>query len=109
MATAIVDMDVNEGSTFVFTMDLWENDDGTIPVDLTEWSFEGSIDVSTKCIPLTITTIANGITVEADSSLMVDLPKSGKYDVEWTHMVSGEKFRLIQGNLRISQEVARCA
>jgi len=101
-------MDINEGSTFVFTMDLWENDDGTIPVDLTKWTFDGAMDIGDKCIPLTITYLANGITVMVDSALMVDLGNAGSYNVKWTHIATGERFRLIEGKLTVNQEVVSC-
>ncbi len=107
MAAAIVDLDINEGDSFVMTLEFWEDADNTIPIDITADVFTGAFQIGTKYIPMTTTISApavNVLTATVDYSTMVDLSSKGKYDIDQL-IPSGEKFRLIQGVVRINQEV----
>ena len=107
MAAAILDLDINEGETFLMSIDLWENVDQTIPIDITGSTFSGAMQIGQKYIPLTITIKApavNVIEATVDYTTMVDLANTGKYDIEQL-TPQGEKFRLIQGRIRVNQEV----
>jgi len=107
MAAAIVDLDINEGDTFVMTMELWENQDNTIPIDVSLDTFTGSFKIGTKTIPMTISVSLPAVNVvEATVSYtqMVNLSNVGNYDIDQLTSY-GEKYRLIQGKVRVNQEV----
>ena len=107
MAAAVVDLDINEGDTFVMTLELWEDADNTIPIDVTASTFKGSFKIGTKLIPMTVVVQApatNVIEASVAYSLMADLASQGKYDIDQLTQY-GESYRLIQGNVRVSQEV----
>jgi len=104
MAAAIVDLDINEGDTFVMTLEFFEDADNTLPIDITLSTFKGSFKIGPKLIPMTISKLdINVIEAMVDYSLMGDLQSKGKYDID--QLTDGENFRLIQGNVRVSQEV----
>ena len=110
MAAAIVDLDINEGDTFVMTMELWENRDNTLPIDVSKDTFTGSFKIGTKTIPMTIKVLdpaVNVVEATVAYSLMVNLSNTGKYDIDQLTQY-GERYRLIQGNVRVSQEVTVC-
>ncbi len=107
MAAAIVDLDINEGDTFIMTLEFWSDEDNTLPIDITLDTFIGSFKIGNKAIPMTMTTLlpaTNALEAKVDYSLMVDLSSKGKYDIDQL-TVDNEKYRVIQGNVRISQEV----
>jgi len=107
MAAAIVDLDINEGQTFIMTLDFWDDVDNTIPIDITADTFMGSFKIGKKQIPMAFSFLSPAVNVveaRVTHSLMVDLSSVGKYDIEVTNP-SDERFRVIQGNVRISQEV----
>ncbi len=107
MASAVVDLDINEGDTFVMTLDFWDDVDNTLPIDITNDTFKGSMKIGTKLIPMTITTsvvAVNSIQAVIDYQLMGDLAKSGKYDIDQLTS-AGENYRIIQGRVRVNAEV----
>ena len=107
MAAAIVDININEGETFIMSLEFWDDVDNTIPIDVSTDTFTGSFKIGTKTIPMTITHLTpavNVIEAKVAYSLMTDLSSKGKYDVDQLN-TSGDKFRLIQGDVRVSQEV----
>ena len=107
MAAAVVDVDINEGDTFVMVLDLWENQDKTIPIDITPDTFTGSMKFGTKVIPLIIEKsilVVNSITATTDFNLMRDLGLHGSYEID-QKLPSGESYRLIQGRVLVNQEV----
>ena len=107
MATAILDININEGDTFVMSLDFWSDVDQTLPIDITNDTFKGSMMIGTKLIPMTITTSAtavNAIQAVIDYNLMGDLAKSGKYDIDQLTS-AGENYRVIQGRVRVNAEV----
>jgi len=107
MAAAIVDLTINEGDTFIMTMDLWSDVDNTIPIDITADTFTGSFKIGEKIIPITLMVSSSAVNVleaTVDYTLMGDLSKQGKYDIDQL-TPAGEKYRLMQGNVRVSPEV----
>ena len=107
MAAAIVDININEGETFIMSLEFWDDVDNTIPIDVSTDTFTGSFKIGTKTIPMTMTHLTpavNVIEAKVAYSLMTDLSSKGKYDVDQLN-TSGDKFRLIQGDVRVSQEV----
>ncbi len=107
MATAILDITINEGDSFIMALDFWSDVDNTIPIDITADTFNGSFKIGTKVIPMTITTstiVVNSIECKIVGNLLKDLSNLGKYDIDQVDVV-GDTFRLMQGALRISQEV----
>lgn len=107
MAAAIVDININEGETFIMSLEFWDDVDNTLPIDVSTDTFTGSFKIGTKTIPITITHLTpavNVIEAKVAYSLMTDLSSKGKYDVDQLN-TSGDKFRLIQGDVRVSQEV----
>ena len=108
MAAAVVNLDkVNEGETFIMSLEFWDDVDNTIPIDVSTDTFTGSFKIGTKTIPMTITHLTpavNVIEAKVDYALMTDLSSKGKYDIDQLN-ISGDKFRLIQGDVRVSQEV----
>ena len=109
MAAAIVDLDINEGDTFIMSLEFWEDVDNTLPIDITKDTFTGSFKIGTKTIPMvcTISTMTtNVLEASVDYTLMADLASKGKYDIDQLTEYN-EKFRLIQGNVRVSQEVTK--
>jgi len=106
MAAAIVDLDINEGETFLMATEFWEDVDNTIPVDISAWIWEGAFKIGTKFIPMGINVlpdVVNAIEITVDYSTMVELSSKGTYDIE--ALVGTEKFRVFQGAVRVSQEV----
>jgi len=107
MAAAIVDININEGETFIMSLEFWDDVDNTLPIDVSTDTFTGSFKIGTKTIPMTMTHLTpavNVIEAKVAYSLMTDLSSKGKYDVDQLN-TSGDKFRLIQGDVRVSQEV----
>jgi len=107
MAAAIVDININEGETFIMSLEFWDDADNTIPIDVSTDTFTGSFKIGTKTIPMTMTHLTpavNVIEAKVAYSLMTDLSSKGKYDIDQLN-TSGDKFRLIQGDVRVSQEV----
>ena len=107
MATAILDIDINEGDTFVMSLEFWSDADNTIPIDVTTDTFYGSFVFGTRSIPMTITKLTPAINViEATVaySQMGDLPKQGKYDIDQL-TAQGERYRVIQGVVRTNAGV----
>ena len=106
MAAVTLDLSLNEGETFIMAIEFWEDDDGTIPADITNNSFDGAFKIGQKYIPMTIIVkdaSTNVIEATISYDLMVDLELAGRYDIEM--LQDGEKFRIIQGAVRISKEV----
>ena len=106
MAAAIVDLDINEGDTFVMDLELWENEEETIPIDVTGHTFSGAFQIGTKYIPMTIThalPAVNVISITVPYTDMANLSSKGKYDID--QLIGTEKFRLLQGKVRVSAEV----
>jgi len=105
MATAVLDLDINEGDTFIMTIDFWEDSDNTLPLDISLDTFTGSFQIGEKLIPMTMTILeVNVLEASVAYQLMGDLSKKGKYDIDQL-LPDNEKFRLIQGNVRINKEV----
>jgi len=107
MAAAVVDLDINEGDTFIMSLEFWSDVDNTLPIDISADTFKGSFKIGTKSIPMTIThslPAVNVIEAKVDYALMADLSSQGKYDIDQL-TVDNDKYRLIQGNVRVSQEV----
>ena len=107
MAAAVVDLDINEGDTFMMTIEGWEDQDNTLPMDWSTSTFLGSFEFSGVNIPMTVTLLTQNI-IEASvaHSLMVDLPRKGKYDIDQLTN-TGERYRLIQGRVRVNAEVTK--
>ena len=108
MAAAVVDLDINEGDTFIMSIEFWENVDNTIPSDITTSTFTGTFKIGTKDIPITcaVSTYANNVLeLLVAYSLMRDLASKGRYEVDQL-TVDNENFRLIQGAVRVNQEVS---
>ena len=106
MGTATVDLDINEGDTFIMALELWADQDNTQPIDITNDTFTGSFQIGTKNIPMTITVLdptINAIEARVDHNSMKDLSSKGRYEID--QLTNGDSFRLIQGNVRVSQEV----
>jgi len=110
MATAaVVDLDINEGDTFVMSLDFWSDSDNTIPIDITSDMFKGSMKIGTKIIPMTIaisTVAVNSIQATIAYQLMGDLSSKGKYDIDQLTN-AGENYRIIQGSVRVNAEVTK--
>ena len=107
MASAVVDIDINEGDTFVMTLDLWENQDRTIPVDVSGDTFTGNMKFGKKIVPFIVVKspfAVNVITVTTDYKKMVDLGRQGSYELD--QLTGGESYRLIQGRTLVNQEVS---
>ena len=106
MAAATVDLEIDEGDTFIMTLEFWVNADGTIPMDISGDTFTGAFKIGTKFIPMTITTsssVTNVIELRVDQTLMKDLSTKGRYDID--QLTNGDNFRLLQGAVRVSPEV----
>jgi len=107
MATAILDVNINEGDTFVMDIEFWHNIDQTLPIDISNDIFAGSFEFAGKNIPMVCTIIGvNVLEVKVDYTVMVDLPKKGKYDIDQT-TEGDERFRIMQGDVRVSAEVTK--
>ena len=107
MAAAIVDININEGETFIMSIEFWSDQDNTLPIDISADTFTRSFKIGTKVVPMVfsyLTPAVNVLEAKVDYSLMVDLSTQGKYDIEQLD-ASNDKFRLMQGNVRVSQEV----
>jgi len=107
MAAAIVDLDINEGDTFIMALEFWEDADNTVPIDITTDTFAGSFKFGTNLIPMTFTVLApatNALEAKVEYSLMSSLPNKGQYDIDQTN-ADGDRYRLIQGVVRVNQEV----
>ena len=106
MAAAVVDLNINEGETFIMSLEFWEDKDNTIPIDVTSWSLYGQFLIAEKRIPMALTKLApaiNAVEARVNYNLMTDLKTQGKYDIE---VQSGaDRFRLMQGSVRVSPEV----
>ena len=102
MAAAIVDLNVNENETFEMTMTYWEDADKTLPVDLTDWTFEGAFNFKNLCIPMTFTKDANSVLARVEASDMNNLPIKGSYSIEASDTTS--TFRVQQGKVRVDKE-----
>jgi len=106
MAAGIFDININEGDTFVLSLEFWSNEDNTIPLDLTLIEFSGAFQIGSKYIPMVCTKstdIINVMTATVSYSQMTDLSTQGKYDID--SMQDGERFRVIQGSVKINKEV----
>ena len=109
MGAAIVDLEINEGHTFVMSLELWENEDNTIPIDVSSDTFIGSFEFSGVNIPMVVVLMdgtTNVIEATVSHTSMVDLPTKGKYDIDQLQ-ADGERYRLIQGRVRVNQEVTK--
>ena len=105
MEAATIDLDINEGETFIMVAEFWEDQDNTIPTDISSWVFEGMFKIGTKLIPMTMSiTTPNFMEATVDYQDMTELGSQGRYDIE--ALQGTEKFRLFQGAVRVSQEVA---
>jgi len=105
MAAAIVDLDINEGDTFIMTLEFWENQDNTQPIDVSADTFKGSFKIGTKTIPMAVVIHdTNVIEAKVAHTLMHDLQAKGNYDIDQLTS-EGENFRVIQGKVRVSPEV----
>jgi len=107
MAAAVLDLEVNEGDTFVMSLEFWSDVDNTIPIDITTDTFSGSFKLGTKTIPMTFEVklpATNVLEATVAYSQMSDLSSKGKYDIDQL-TVANEKFRVIQGNVRVNSEV----
>ena len=107
MAAAVVDLDINEGDTFTMTIEFWSDIDNTIPIDITGDTFSGTFRFGQKLIPMTCSVLdpaINVLDVSVDYALMGDLSSKGKYDIDQL-TPQNERYRLMQGNVRVDQEV----
>ena len=103
MAAAVVDININEHETFEMTLSYWENNDRTLPLDLTGWTFNGAFNFGDLCIPMTFTINGNDVLVIVDADDLVNLPKTGSYTIEATD--NTVTYRLQQGKVRVDKEV----
>ncbi len=99
MAAAKVDIDINEAETFEMAIEFWENQDLTIPIDLTGWVFTGAFSFSDRCIPMVFTTIDNSITARIEADQLLDLPAKGTYSIESDD--GTDTLRVQQGSIRV--------
>ena len=108
MAAAIVDLDINEGDTFVMSLEFWEDQDNTIPIDVSLDTFTGTFHIGTKDIPIScvVTAAKNVLEATVAYTLMRDLQSKGAYEIDQL-TPQNESYRLIQGNVRVSQEVSK--
>jgi len=107
MAAVIVDLDIDEGDTFVMMVEFWSDVDNTLAIDIREDTFQGSFQFGKVNIPMVCTIspyATNVLEASVAYTLMIDLPSKGKYDIDQT-IPSNERYRLIQGNVRVNQEV----
>lgn len=105
MATRL-DLDIDEGSTFIMAIEFWYDEDNTQPIDITEDSFTGTFKFGEKLIPMTLSISPNTnnvISASVHYGLMGNLTSSGKYDID--QLSGNAKFRLLQGVVRVNQEV----
>ncbi len=103
---AVVDLDINEGDTFIMSMELWEDEDNTIPIDVSADTFTGSFKFGTKLIPMQVVVsgqASNVVEASVSYTLMGSLSTQGKYDID--QLSNGERFRFMQGDVRVDQEV----
>ena len=105
---AVVDVDINEGDTFIMTIEMWSDEDNTIPIDVSGSTFTGSFKFGTRIVPMSciVSGVSNNVlTAKVEYTQMANLPTQGKYDIDQLDNASNEKFRLIQGAARVDQEV----
>ncbi len=109
MAATTLDLDINEGDTFVMEIELWENADRTIPSDVTADTFFGSFEFSGNNIPMIVTMVpgtVNVIEARVNYQQMVNLPAVGVYDIDQLTQAD-ERYRLIQGSVKVNNEVTK--
>ena len=106
---AVLDLDINEGDTFTMSMELWENEDNTIPLDVSADTFIGSFEFSGNNIPMVMTVSGdanNVVNASVTYAQMGNLPSKGMYDIDQLN-TAGERYRLIQGRVRVNPEVTK--
>jgi len=104
----ILDIDINEGDTFIMAMEFWSDCDNTIPIDITASTFIGNMKLGQTLIPMTMTIsgVANNVLeAKIDYLLLADIPSAGNYDIVEEDVV-GERFRTLQGTVTVSKDVA---
>ena len=106
MAAAIVDLNINEGETWEMQVDFWENDDNTLPIDLTGWSFKGAMNFTSRCIPMSFNVFENAIVARIEANELVNLPTRGTYAIEADN--GTDVTRVLQGNI-VVDKVAVCS
>ena len=104
MATPTVNLDINEHETFEMSLEFWENDDRTLPIDITAWSFNGAFNFGSLCIPFTYTIgNTNSVVFRVEANQLVNLPNQGTYSIE---AISGnDTYRIQQGSVTVDKEV----
>ena len=103
MAAAVVDININEHETFEMTLAYWDNEDRTLPLDLTGWTFDGAFNFGSLCIPMSFTVNDNEVLVRVEADALVNLPHKGTYSIEASN--AGDVYRLQQGKVRVDKEV----
>jgi len=107
MAAAVVDININEGDTFKMSLDLWSDADNTLPIDLSTSTFEGQFKFGPSRVNMTIEVVVpNILNISVPYANMGMLPDTGKYDIDQI-VVGDERYRLIQGNVKVNHEVTR--
>ena len=102
MAAAVVDVNINEHETFEMTLVYWENEDRTIPLDLTGWTFDGAFNFGSVCIPMAFTVNENEVLVRVEADQLINLPRKGTYSIEASN--GADVYRLQQGKVRVDKE-----
>ena len=99
MAAAIVDININEAETFEMAIEFWENQDLTIPIDLTGWTFKGAFKFTDRCVPMAFTVVNNGVTARIEADQLRNLPVKGSYSIESND--GTDTLRVQQGSIRV--------
>lgn len=105
MDTATLDVKVNEGATFSMDMEFWETTDKSVPMDITNWTFEGNMKIGNDLFVMgMLITAPNLLTAEIAHTELVNLGKKGSYDI--SALYGGKSYRVFQGAVTVSPEVA---
>jgi hypothetical protein len=103
MSASIIDYHIDKGSTFSTKINLKLNDTG---LDLSLYTFRGSVLNNDVLTPFTIVESSNDITVSLTSAQTSALAKGlGVYDIEMVEDLTGNVTKIIKGRIFIDEEV----
>ena len=101
MAAAKVDLNINQGETWELQMEFWQNNDETLPIDISMWVFKGAMNFGSLCVPMSFNSIDNTVAARIEADQLSDLPLTGTYAIEASN--GFDTTRVLQGNIQVDK------
>lgn len=103
-----LNLNIDEATTWEVEIEFWENTDKTIPMDISDQTFTGAMQLGESYLPMTMVVTENVVTASLTAVDLTDLESHiGKYDMLMTDNTTTVVQRFLEGTVRASKGVTQ--